>query len=90
MARMVSLKPSEARCEKHFSGHAGCGQPRFQGLRTKTMEKVLCGLGPEGEIEGAQRLRLLRMDPLTSLVLRTLVESSRSSVRLCAAALSRT
>ncbi len=38
----------------------------------------------------AQRLRLLRMEPFTALVLSTLVEISRSSVRLCAAALSRT
>ena len=38
----------------------------------------------------AQRLRWLRMEPLTLLHLSTLAESSRIRVRLCAAALSRT
>lgn len=38
----------------------------------------------------AQRLRWLRMEPLRLLLLSTLAESSRISVRLCAAALSRT
>ena len=38
---------------------------------------------------GQQRLRLPRLGPLTGLLSSTLVVSSRTSVRLCAATLSR-